>query len=410
MRFLMTLLGCAAASVFVVASAAMNWSFGITLGATELEHQIYGAVSVAADIMKATLPFFIFWSMRNLRLEVTVAAGGLWVLCVIYALTSAFGFAAMTREASATKRGSDVALVAGLKRDLQLKEDRLHNIASVGNPESLDKMLEAARNDLRWKSSNQCTDATTPASRTFCKDYREQEATLGRSKEAASLTGEVEQLRATIAQQEAASGAQTSDPQVGVLSRLVGRDQQWMSTALMVLVVTLVEMGSSFGFFVSMNHGAFLRKKKSEGAPPAPAVAAADVSPTLPRSLEISRGVKKSREVSKDSVRLLEAPRGAETSAEVASLPNGETSNEAATLPIGDVGKIALERTQFNSGCEAPMPDLFRAYVTWCNQNGTRPHNARAFYREFAGLCTALEVTLTHKEGRQVCVGLQLAS
>ena len=65
MRHALGVLGVLAAGVLLAVSAAMNWRFGFSLGRTELDGQIYGAASAAADCMKALVPFFFFAAIRN---------------------------------------------------------------------------------------------------------------------------------------------------------------------------------------------------------------------------------------------------------------------------------------------------------------------------------------------------------
>lgn len=57
MRHVLGVLGVLAAGVLLAVSAAMNWRFGFSLGRTELDGEIYGAASAAADCMKALVPF-----------------------------------------------------------------------------------------------------------------------------------------------------------------------------------------------------------------------------------------------------------------------------------------------------------------------------------------------------------------
>ena len=56
-----------AAGVLLAVSAAMNWRFGLNLGRTEIDGQIYGAASAAADCLKALLPFFLATAIFNRR-------------------------------------------------------------------------------------------------------------------------------------------------------------------------------------------------------------------------------------------------------------------------------------------------------------------------------------------------------
>ena len=64
-RHALGVLGVVAAGILLVVSAAMNYRFGYSLGKTEMDGQIYGAASAAADCFKALVPFFLFAAIRN---------------------------------------------------------------------------------------------------------------------------------------------------------------------------------------------------------------------------------------------------------------------------------------------------------------------------------------------------------
>ena len=64
-RHALGVLGVLAAGVLLAVSAAMNYRFGFSLGKTEMDGQIYGLASAAADCFKALAPFFFFAAVRN---------------------------------------------------------------------------------------------------------------------------------------------------------------------------------------------------------------------------------------------------------------------------------------------------------------------------------------------------------
>jgi hypothetical protein len=67
MQIVATILGATAGFVFIAGSAAMNWMFMIAQGKTVLEGQVLGLVSIAIDVVKALMPFFIgaAWAHRH---------------------------------------------------------------------------------------------------------------------------------------------------------------------------------------------------------------------------------------------------------------------------------------------------------------------------------------------------------
>jgi hypothetical protein len=67
MRFLMVAVSIAAALTLIAASALMNWVFMTSLGKSELERQILGAVSIAVSAFIALLPTLLIWAWRERR-------------------------------------------------------------------------------------------------------------------------------------------------------------------------------------------------------------------------------------------------------------------------------------------------------------------------------------------------------
>ena len=67
MQIVAAILGATAGFVFIAASAAMNWMFMIAQGKTVLEGQVLGLVSIAIDVVKALMPFFIgaAWAVKT---------------------------------------------------------------------------------------------------------------------------------------------------------------------------------------------------------------------------------------------------------------------------------------------------------------------------------------------------------
>ena len=87
MRHVFGVFGCIAALILLGVSAAMNWQFGHSLGKTPFDAHVFGAASVAADCMKALMPFFIFGAIRNRNWSQALGGAALWSVCIVFALT-----------------------------------------------------------------------------------------------------------------------------------------------------------------------------------------------------------------------------------------------------------------------------------------------------------------------------------
>ena len=74
MRFLVVVVGAGAALTFIGASGLMNWVFMTSLGKSEFEQQILGAVSVAVSVFLALLPTLLLWAYRERRRPISFSA------------------------------------------------------------------------------------------------------------------------------------------------------------------------------------------------------------------------------------------------------------------------------------------------------------------------------------------------
>ena len=99
----------------------MNYRFGFSLGKTEMDGQIYGAASAAADCFKALIPFFLFAAIRNRMWSQAAAAMVVWVVVVAYSMTSALGHAALNRLDTTGQRAVEAAVYKDLRAELQAR-------------------------------------------------------------------------------------------------------------------------------------------------------------------------------------------------------------------------------------------------------------------------------------------------
>jgi hypothetical protein len=96
--------GAIVAVGFLVGSAAANFMFGMSLGRTSAEGVLLGSIGVCAVATNALCPFFLSWSIQESRKLTTASIMLLYVLCLIYSVTSAAGFAAQNREGVSASR------------------------------------------------------------------------------------------------------------------------------------------------------------------------------------------------------------------------------------------------------------------------------------------------------------------
>lgn len=251
MRHVFAVLGCIAALIMLCVSAAMNWQYGFNLGKTPFDSHILGAASIAADCLKALLPFFIFTAWRHRNWSQAIGGTALWVVCILYALTSAIGFASLNRSDTTATRAVRAQHYEDLRTQLdQVTEQQkwLQEHRSVGMVEA---EIEAAKQRYRWTSSEGCTNATVTLSREFCEGFHKLQAELAAAKKSEVLQAEADQVRAQLSKIDAKTVTKVADPQATIIASLAGVDIKQVELALTVLVTLLVELGSSMGLYVA---------------------------------------------------------------------------------------------------------------------------------------------------------------
>ncbi len=202
---------------FLLASASANYLFGLDLGRTRWEGQLYGLVGILAVGMNAVAPFFLSWAHAACRRMVATAVALLWLLCLVYSTTSALGFAAQNREFIAETRGLAREAYEDTRRELIDLESR-RSSARRKERAILDQRIDAARQ--RLADLRDVRPATVDAQSTFLS----------------ALT-------------------------LGVI------EPRHVRLALVALFALMVEVGATLGLFAALSHGTPEPAKPSRWTP-----------------------------------------------------------------------------------------------------------------------------------------------
>lgn len=271
MRHILGTCGVLASLTLLAVSAAMNWRFGYSLGKTEFDGYIYGAASVAADCLKALAPFFFFAAVRNRNFPQAVAAGAVWGVVTLYALTSALGHAALNRLDTTGERAAAAASYGDIRADVAQARQQLSWVPKHRPAAAVEADLARLKTSRLWQSTNECLDVNSGGDRRFCSGYRELQSELANAQQAAVLETKIAALEAKLGGSKASSEA---DPQAAVISRLSGVPVPDVQTALTVFVALLLEIGSGFGLYVSTSQWRQheIREAVPRGSPLTPVV------------------------------------------------------------------------------------------------------------------------------------------
>jgi hypothetical protein len=380
MRHLFGVLGVAAAGVLLAVSAAMNWRFGYLLGKTEIDGLIYGSASVAADVMKALMPFFFFAALRNRMWSQAAASAVLWVVVTSFSLTSALGHAALNRHDKSGERAHEAQSYKDARADLKRAQDQLSWIPQHRPAATVQSELDGLKSQRAWVWTKSCTDVNGKFNREYCQKYSTLTAELASAQEAAKLEARIAETSAKIGTK--ARGAVTvADPQAAVLTQLASLvlpslKVEDMQLALTLFIAILLEVGSGFGLFVAFSAW---RPREEQmlavpAAKPAMVVAAKPIEVAAP---VVAPVVQPQAKVAVHE----EAPQVVQRAS-----ANDNRSSPRLVAPETDVERFYRERVGSEDGSSLTATALYEDYCAWCEEQHKEPLALPTFGREFGEL------------------------
>ena len=425
MRHVLGVLGVLAAGVLLAVSAAMNWRFGFSLGRTELDGQIYGAASAAADCLKALVPFFFFAAVRNKVWSQAVASALVWVVVTAYAMTSALGHAALNRFDSTGHRAQEAQAYKDLRTDLKRAEEEAGWIPQHRPYLAVQSEIDGLKMQKAWKWSNGCTDVNSKTERTICNKYTALNAELASASAAKTADGHITQLRAQLDAAAGTPALSEADPQAKVLTELAttffpGVKIENVQMALTLFVALLLEVGSGFGMYVAFSQWRLYDRPMpvapklvlAEANPAAAAVAAPVLTPVAVQTKKPRSGANDNRSIEIPLDVPVTVARAIEAQpAEVHQVESKVAESRSATpvrrlVPETNTERFYKENIEVRDGSSVTATQLYEDYCSWCESKNKEPAALPSFAREFAELGVKREKVA----GRVRYIGIALKS
>ena len=361
-RHALGVFGIMAAGVLLAVSAAMNWRFGYSLGRTELDGMIYGAASVAADGLKALIPFFLFAAIRNRMWSQAVAAALVGVVVTAYSLTSALGHAALNRFDTAGHRMVEAQTYQDLRGDLKRAQDQLSWIPQHRPAAAVQGEIEALKSQRPWAFTQACTNITGKQGREFCQKYHGLHAEMASGQQAEALEARIAEIQGKLGKTDAMTVMGEADPQAAVLAKLSGVSVDQVQMAMTIFIALLLEVGSGFGMYIAFSQWRLYDRE----APAAPKMAA--VQSTAAAAVAAPQqavAIRKPRFGANDN----------------RSLPSTATK---LLVPETDVQRFYKESVESQDGHTVSATSLYEAYCVWCEERQKEPLALPTFGREIA--------------------------
>ena len=348
MRHVFGVFGCIAALILLGVSAAMNWQFGHSLGKTPFDAHVFGAASVAADCMKALMPFFIFGAIRNRNWSQALGGTALWVVCILYALTSALGFAALNRSDTTGNRSLQAANYEDMRGQLAQIAQQQSWLEKHRSSGMVEAEIGGAKQNVRWASSAGCTNATVTLSREFCESYHKLQAELAAAKKDEALQQRADEVRAKLDTVDGRAAVKNVDPQANIISMLLRIDMSQVELGLTILITLLVELGSSLGLYVSTS--IWRMHEQMRRPQPQPIKVVEIIQPPIPMPLQ------------------------------------QHDQPAPLALPKSDIEIYFDERVRQDDGASVTALALYDNYCEWCEATRRQPVGLPIFSRQLTDL------------------------
>lgn len=363
MRHALGVLGVLAAGVLLVVSATMNWRFGISLGRTEFDGQIYGAASAAADCLKALIPFFLFAAIRSKMWSQAAAALIVGIVVTAYSLTSSLGHAALNRFDTAGNRAAEAQVYQDHRADLKRAQDQLSWIPQHRPAATVQGEIEAMKSQRAWTATKGCTDATRPASRTFCQTFHGLTAEMASGTQAAELESRIREVQGKLAQTDQMTVMTEADPQAAVLAKITGLETEQIQMAMTMFIALLLEVGSIFGMYVAFSQWRLYDREAPSAPAMAPMASTAAAAVAAPEEEVVA--IRKPRSGANDNRSLPAQP-------------------QKLLVPETDVQRFYKESVDSQDGHTVSATSLYEAYCVWCEERQKEPLALPTFGREIA--------------------------
>jgi hypothetical protein len=374
----------------------MNWRFGYSLGRTEMDGQIYGAASAAADCLKALVPFFFFAAVRNRVWSQAAASALVWVVVTSYSMTSALGHAALNRFDSTGQRAQTAQVYQDLRSELKRAEEEAGWNPQHRPYDVVAGTIEALKAQPAWKWTNGCKEATSKSEQKYCQQFAGLNAELASAGAAKSANSHIEEIKTKLAGMEGSSALSEADPQARVLTELTATffpsvKIENVQMALTLFVALLLEIGSGFGMYVAFSQWrlydvkapAAPRMVAAEDNTAAAAVAAPVLTPAAVQSKKPRSGANDNKTIEKT----IDVTPEALPAAEIRPVEVKAVAAPARRLaPETNVERFYKENIEVQDGSSVTATQLYEDYCSWCETRSKEPSALPSFAREFAEL------------------------
>ncbi len=193
-----TELGIVLTMAMVFLSACINYTFGYSLGTTEMNARIFACVSVVAVGVMAVLPLRISMHWEAGHKPRAMLGAGMFGILVAYAIAGSIGFGMQNRSELSGSRETRNAQLNDQVADRKRAVSQLTGLGGDQTAAAVSAKIDAAKKNRFWDQTVACTDATSLSSRKFCQGVDELRSQLDDAATAAVLREKIDKLNHSI--------------------------------------------------------------------------------------------------------------------------------------------------------------------------------------------------------------------
>lgn len=228
-------------------SVIYAYRYGITLGASEPQPWLTGAMLAIADVVKIGLPAAI------LALWARCYKGTAGTLSLVFAMLFGLSLWASTSITTIERATNDAKIVgaskieADLRTELSAAESRIMELGSPPPLAAVEAEIDGFKTDARWRTTEACNPLRLARGTSrFCERAALKQSAREKAAEADKLRTRIEEIRRTLTKPAPDEANQVASPELTVIAEVVGWRPDSIGLARAVFFAITIELLCAF--------------------------------------------------------------------------------------------------------------------------------------------------------------------
>lgn len=227
-------------------SVVYAYRYGITLGASEPQPWLTGAMLAIADVVKIGLPAAI------LALWARCYKGTAGTLSLVFAMLFGLSLWASTSITTIERATNDAKITSASKIEADLRTELVaaeSRIVELGSPPPLaavEAEIDGFKTDARWRTTGACNPFRVARSTSrFCERAALKQSAREKAAEADKLRARIEEIRRTLAKPVLETN-QVASPELTVIADVIGWRPESIGLARALFFAVTLELLCAF--------------------------------------------------------------------------------------------------------------------------------------------------------------------